>query len=84
MKAKCYACDERIDHHNRCRKRACRAQLEKKQFYNIYPAHVFQTVMLNHDYTRTSTDEFTIMPYNWCLDTTAVTEHFIKDTILKG
>lgn len=34
MKAKCYACDERIDHHNRCRKRACRAQLEKRKLHS--------------------------------------------------
>ena len=34
MKAKCYVCGERIDHHNRCRKRACRAQLEKRKSYS--------------------------------------------------
>ena len=32
MKAKCYVCKERIDHHNRCRKRACKAQLEQVTF----------------------------------------------------
>ncbi len=31
MKAKCYTCGEKIDIHNKCRKRACRAQLEKRQ-----------------------------------------------------
>lgn len=47
MKAKCYACDERIDHHNRCRKRACRAQLEKRQFKQVEEWIIYDRTTFN-------------------------------------
>lgn len=40
MKAKCYVCGEKIDHHNKCMKRACRAGMKKHiKSLKLYSLH---------------------------------------------